>query len=417
MAQEVIVQKYGGESVADRERMEKVAEHIVNVAKAGKKVVVVISAMGKTTDELIQLAKQFYGGPPPKDKRDYVLVTGEQLAAGLLALKCTALGIEAIPLTGWQIGLEADSNGMVKMVAKREFLRQLLIEGKFSVLVVAGSQGIIEGTDRVVTLGRGGSDATAVALAVALGLPECELYKDVPGVFTIDPDIVPDARRFKTIPYGQMARLAEAGAKVIMPRAVALAQNFGVKIRVLLSPSIGESTGGTLVYSGASLEEMEKGWFQPAIAIREKVALFGISNVSNQPGAAAAIFHPLKDINIIDSTQVMGGMTTDINILCWEEDRSSVSAELKIVKEKGMAGEIMISEHPNLVQLSVVSPPMVEVSGYWARIVEALAGAQVNNEAHGSAGSNIWVMVKEKCLREAAIALAEEFDLLEKGVV
>lgn len=407
---EIVVQKYGGESVADFARLGKVAEHIVSVAKAGKKVVAVVSAMGKTTDQLIRLAKEICGGIPPKDELDNLLVTGEQQVASLLALKCRALGIEAISLTGWQIGLEADLKGMVKRIRKIN----LLAEGNFSIIVVTGFQGIIEGTERLITLGRGGSDATAVALAASLGRDECELYKDVDGVYAIDPDIVPNAIKLETISYSQMGLLASAGAKVIMPRAVALAQNLGVKIKVLLSPSLGQTTGGTLVHSGSSLEEMERSWFQPVIAIREKEVLFKISDVSNQPGAAAAIFHPLKErgINITESTQGVGENTADINILCSEEDQLSVSAELETVKQKRVAGKIAISEHPNMAQLTLVSPLMTEEPGYLARIFMAMGNAKVNNETHGGGGNTIWVTVKKDCLREAAQALAEEFQLI-----
>jgi len=340
-----------------------------------------------------------------------LLVTGEQQAASLLALKIRALGMEAISRTGWQIGLEADPEGMVKRVRKISVIEELL--GKFWIILVTGFQGIIEGTDRVITLGRGGSDATAVALAASLGLDECELYKDVDGVYAIDPDIIPKALRFPTTPYNHMGQLAAAGAKVIMPRAVLLAQNLGVKIRVLLSPSIGKSTGGTLVYSGSTLEEMERSW-QPAIAIREKISLFKISNVSNQPGAAAAIFSPLREkkLNLIESIQGAGATTADIYILCSEEIQPYVLAELEAVKQSKAAGEIMISGHPNMVQLTLVSLLMVEEPGYLGRMFGALEKAKVNIEAHGSGGNTIWVTVRKDCLREAAQALAEEFKLL-----
>ncbi|MDI6591905.1 MAG: aspartate kinase [Patescibacteria group bacterium] len=409
MNKEIVVQKYGGESIADFEKMRKVAEHIVKVAQTGKKVVVVISAMGKTTDQLIQLARQVFGGEPPRDELDNLLATGEQQAASLLAITIRALGMEAISLTGWQIGLETDSNGRVKRVRKSSVIEEFLAQGKIP--IVAGFQGNIEGTDRIITLGRGGSDATAVALAASLGLDECELYKDVDGIYTIDPDVVPNAKRFSTITYSHMAQLASAGAKVIMARAVALAQNLGVKIKVLLSPSIGQTTGGTLIYSGSTLEEMERFWFQPAIAIRKRV-LFKISNVSNQPGIAAVIFHPLREINLGDSIQGTGETTAEINLISSPEDRLHVLAGLERVKKKGVAGGITIFELSDIVQLTIVSPLMAEEPGYLARIFESLGNVRVNIEALGSSGNTIWVAVKKDSLKEAAQALAKEFDLL-----
>lgn len=413
MGKEIVVQKSGGESVADPEKIGKVAEFIKKTVEGGKKVVAVVSAMGKTTDGLIQLAKEVSGPFPPKEELDKLLATGEEQTAPLLAMALIRLGLRATSLTSREIRLEAYSTGRVKRVGNVEGIKALLDEGE--VVVITGFQGVIEGTDKKITLGRGGSDATAVALAASLGLDECELYKDVDGVYTIDPDVVPSAIRFESISYGHMGQLASAGAKVIMPRAVALAQNLGVKIKVLLSPSIGKTTGGTLVYSGSTLEEMERAWFQSAIAIRER-ALFKVVNVSNEPGVAAAIFRPLKErgINLGDSTQGVGEKTAEINILCARDDRPYVLAELEAVQKNGVAGEIIISEHPNMVQLTLVSPLMIEEAGYLARMFESLGNAKVNIEALGSGGNTIWVAVKKDHLKEAAQALAEEFKLLQK---
>ena len=412
VCKKVVVQKYGGESVANFERMGKVAEHIVKASKSGKKVVVVISAMGKTTDDLIQLARQVYGGEPPRDELDNLLVTGEQQAASLLAIKIRSLGLEAVSLTGWQVGLETDIRGRIKRVRKIEIIENLLEQGKIP--VVAGFQGVIEGTEKLITLGRGGSDATAVAIAASVNSSgECELYKDVDGVYAIDPDIVPNAIKFENISYYQMGQLASAGAKVIMPRAVALAQNFGIKIKILLSPSIGKSSGGTLVYSGITTEEMERLWFQSAIAVRE-VALVKVMDVSNEPGKAATIFRPLKKVNLGDSIQGAGEKTADINILCSKGDLSYILSELEKIQKNRLAGEIKIVDYPDMVQLTLVSPMMVEEAGYLARMFEALGGAKINIEALGSSGNTIWVAIKESNLKKAARILAEEFNLVIK---
>jgi len=411
ICKKAIVQKYGGESVANLERLGKVAEHVVETFKLGKKVAVVISAMGKTTDDLIQLAKQVYGGEPPRDELDNLLVTGEQQSASLLALKIRSLGFQAVSLCGWQIGLETDIHGRIKRVRKIEIIKHLLEQGKIP--VVAGFQGVIEGSDKVITLGRGGSDATAVALAASVGASKCELYKDVDGVYTIDPDIVPNAVRFDNISYYQMGQLASAGAKVIMPRAVALAQNFGVKISILLSPSIGRSDGGTLVHSGITIEKMERFWFQSAIAVRE-VVLVKVMNVSNEPGKAAMIFRPLKSINLGDSIQGVGERRADINILCAKDDSSYVSSELEKIEKRGLAGEIKTVNYPEMIQLTLVSPMMVEEAGYLTRMFEALGSAGVNIESLGSGGNTIWVAIKKADLKKAAQALAEEFSLVTR---
>jgi aspartate kinase len=412
LCKKIVVQKYGGESIANFERMQRVAEYVAKTVCQGKRVVVVISAMGKTTDNLIEIARQVYGGEPPRDELDNLLVTGEQQSASLFALKMRSLGFDAVSLTGWQIGLETDGRGRIKRVQKIAIIEDLLDQGKIP--IVAGFQGIIEGTDKLITLGRGGSDTTAVALAASLNSSgDCELYKDVDGVYTVDPDIVPNAIRFEKISYYQMGQLASAGAKVIMPRAVALAQNFGVKIKILLSPSIGVSCGGTLVYSGTTVEEMEKFWFRPAIAVKH-VSLVKIMNVSNEPGKAACIFRPLKNVNLGDSVQGVGEKTADINIVCSRDDLNYILVQLEKVKKSGLLGEVKICDYPEMVQLTLVSPVMVEEPGYLARVVEALSEVKINIESLGSSGNSIWVAVKKENLKKAAQALAEEFELVEK---
>ena len=406
---EIVVQKYGGESVADFEKMGKVARYIKKIVEGGKKVAVVVSAMGETTDELIQLAKEVSGPFPPKEELNKLLATGEEQAAPLLAMALIHLGLRATSFTSREIRLEADSTGRVKRVGNVEGIKALLEEGE--VVVITGFQGVIEGTQRVITLGRGGSDLTAISLAATLGLDYCEKYTKEDGVYATDPEIVPNAKRLPKITYGQMCDLAEAGAKVLMSRAVDLAQDLGVKIKISKSPSIGESTGGTLVCAGGTLEEMEGlSWIQPAVAI-QKGMLVVVSNIRNEPGTAATVFESLKDFNLMDSTQGIGKETASISPLCFPDDLPQILAKLNEVKESGVAGKIEISEGIPMAELTLVYPLMRE--GYLYRMFKAMARVRVNIELHSAPSTTISVTIREEGLKKAAQALAEEFKLRE----
>lgn len=404
---EIVVQKYGGSSVSNLARMEKVAEYI---GQTTKRVVAVVSAMGKETDRLIQFAQEAYGGPPPRDALDTLLVTGEEQAASLLALAIRRLGRDATPLTGREIGLEAGSTGKIKRVQGVERIKTLLDQDQ--VVVVAGFQGVIEGTDKVVTLGRGGSDLTAIALAAALGQRHCENYTDIDGIFAIDPRIVPKAKRFSQISYSQLVQLTGVGGGKLQDRAVALASSLGVEIRVLLSPSFGKkSTGGTLVCSGSDIEEMEGFWTQPAVAI-QRGSQIKISDVPNQPGVASKIFGVLSDINILDSAQIPGAEKTDISLLCLPEDAPAILSRLHGIKEAGLVGEIKISEPLAVAGLTLVYPLMKEEPGYLQRVFEAIGRAGVNIQMFSSSGTTILAVVREESLERAANALGEEFELI-----
>lgn len=405
---EIIIQKYGGSSVATAGKIRKVAKHIVKTAK-DKRVVVVVSAMGKTTNQLARLASKIYGGEPPTEELDKLLVTGEAQSAPLLAMAIMSLGRPAVSLTGWEIGLEADSNRRVKRIRGIERIKEPLSQGK--VVVVAGFQGVIEGTGQVITLGRGGSDLTAIVSAAALGLSYCEIYTDVDGVYTIDPRIVPGAKRYSRIIYRQMIDLSTAGAEVLMDRSVALAQMLGVEIKVLLSPSFGKTTGGTLVCSGGSLEDMENAFFQPGVAIQQ-VEQVKISDVPNEPGMAAAIFDNLRGINIWDGSQVPGIGKTDIALVCLSENTSKVLAGLHKAKEAGVAGGFKISEPLKVYELTLADPLMKEGSDYLWKILATMGRAKVNVEMWSTSGTTIMVVVKEEDLKKAALALAEEFNLI-----
>ena len=418
-SKEIVIQKYGGTSVSTVERILKVAEHIKKTVDFVKTVVIVVSARGNTTDELIRLAEETYGGSLPleeeiRDEQNKLLVTGEEQSAPLLALALRRLGIAAVSLTSREIELETNTAGKVKMVRGIREIESLISQGK--VPVVTGFQGIKETTKRVTILGRGGSDVTAVVLAAVLKAQCCENYTDVDGIYTIDPHLVPKARRFDHVGYYQLAQLSELGGGKLADRAVVLAQRLGVEIRVLLSPSFGESTGGTLVSSGGNLEEMETSWVQSGVAI-QKGMLVRISNVPNEPGVSAEIFGSLKNFCLLDSVQGLSETTADISLLCFTDDFPGIMKELYEVKETGTVreitvGEIKISEGLKVAELTLVNPLMKEEPGYFSRVFGSMARAAINIEMYAAAGSAISIVVKEEDLKMAAQAMAEEFDLI-----
>jgi len=405
---ELVIQKFGGSSVSSAEKIRKVASHIAETAKS-KGVVAVVSAMGKETDRLIELAKEVFGGKPPAPELDKLLFTGEVQSASLLSIALRALGRESVSLTGFQIRLETDSTygkAKIRGIRNIERIKELLEENK--IVVVAGFQGVIEGTDELVTLGRGGSDLTAIALAGALGINYCEIYTDVDGVFAIDPRIVPKAKRFEDVIYSQMIQLSGAGTGVLMDRCVILAQNLGVKIKVLLSPSFGETSGGTMVHSGATLKDMESSVLnQTGIAIQEG-ALIKISDISTQTRLSEEIFRLLSEIDIIDSIEWRDEEKARVLLLCLPEDLPVVLDKLKELKE------VRIGESCEVGVLTLVDFSMKEEAGYLYRVRKAVSEAGVNIEMLSSSGTSILIAVKWQDTGKVAESLGKEFGLLKE---
>ncbi len=411
---EVVIQKYGGSSVADVERIRKVAEHIKGTVERGKRVVVVVSAMGKMTDELVRLIEKAYGGTLPpdeetQDEQNKLLVTGEEQSASVLALTLRGMGVPAVSLTSREIELQTDVAGKVKVVKGVGEIKSLLEQDK--VVVVTGFQGIKETTKVVTTLGRGGSDVTEIVLTAALGLKRCENYTDVDGIYAVDPRIVPKAKRFSQISYNQLIQLTGAGSGKLMDRAVILAQNLGVEIQVLRSPSLGETDGGTLVCSGSTLETMELLWSQPGVAV-QRLRLVKISNIPNNPDVASKIFGALSDINIIDIVQPPSKEKAEISLLSLPQDLSKVLSRLYGIKESKLVEGIEISDPLEVAGLTLVDPLMKEGPGYLGRVSKAIGNAGINIEMFSSSGTTIQVVVKEENLGRAAQSLAEEFGLL-----
>ena len=336
----LVVHKYGGSSVADAEKIKNVARRIADVRKRGTGVVAVVSAMGDSTDELINLAHSVSSRPHPREL-DLLLSTGELVSCTLLTMALADLGEEAVSLTGSQAGIHTDTSygrARIHRVDTARMSRELE-EGR--TVVVAGFQGITEDED-ITTLGRGGSDTTAVALAAALDADRCEIYTDVDGIYTADPRIVPEARKLSEIGYDEMLELANYGAKM-HPRSIELGAVFQVPIYV--ASSFNDSSG-TLIHGDADREDMEDRIKVTGIACTNNVAKITVRSVPDQPGVAAALFEPLAQSGISVDTIVQNtseDRTTDISFTVSGTDLSSALAKVEELSKEIGAGDLILS--------------------------------------------------------------------------
>ncbi len=405
----LVVQKYGGSSVQSAERIKRVAERIVTTAKAGHEVCVVVSAMGDTTDELIELAEQVTPLPPAREL-DMLLTAGERISMALLAMAITSLGLEARSFTGSQAGvITTGVHGKARIIdVTPGRIRSALDEG--AVAVVAGFAGVSQDTKDITTLGRGGSDTTAVALAAALGADLCEIYTDVDGVFTADPRVVPNARRLQRISYEEMLEAAACGAKVLMLRCVEYARRYAVPLVVRSSFS---SLPGTLVTTGPSGEDIVESAIITAVAHDRSEARVTVAGVPDKPGTAARILRVVADaeINIDMIVQNVSGATgrTDVSFtLPKAELAAAVTALAKVQAEVGYDA-LRSDEH--IGKVSLIGAGMRSHPGVSATFFEALAGIGVNAEAISTSEIRISVLCRDTELDSAVRAVHDAFDL------
>ena len=404
----MVVQKYGGTSVADPDRMRNVARHIAETRAKGIDVVAVVSAMGKATDNLVELARQVASNPQGREM-DMLLTTGERISMSLLCMALHDVGCDAMSFTGSQVGIITDtSHTKAKILEiKGDRVRESLSAGK--VAVVAGFQGV--STDReITTLGRGGSDTTAVALAAALNADACEIYTDVTGVFSADPRIVPQARKIQNLSFDEMLEMAGAGSKVLALRAVEFARNHNVPIHVRSSFTWEE---GTWVI-GAD-HERNTAMEDPIISgvvhdVGEaKMTLLG---VPDRPGVSALLFESLAQANvnvdmIVQNTSIDG--TTDISFTLPLGD---IATALPILKKVGdEVGAKGVSQDENIVKLSLVGAGMKSSPGIAAKMFRVLADNNVNIEMISTSTIRISVVVERSMLETAIRALHTAFDL------
>ena len=405
----LVVQKYGGSSVADADCIKRVAQRIVDTKKAGNDVVVVVSAMGDTTDDLIDLAQQVSPEPPAREL-DMLLTAGERISMAVLAMAIADLGFEVKSFTGSQAGVITDSvHGKARIIdVTPGRLSGALAEG--TICIVAGFQGVSQDTKDITTLGRGGSDTTAVALAASLNADVCEIYTDVDGVFSADPRIVPAASRRAFLTYEEMLELAAQGAKVLHLRCVEYARRFDLPIHVRSSFSLDE---GTMIVGRIEGDPME----QPIISgvaharTQAKITVLG---VPDRPGEAAAIFQSLarSEVNIdmiVQNVSAVETGRTDITFTLPVSDGKAALAGLETVK--GSIGFESLQYDEKIGKLSLIGAGMRSHPGVSATFFSSLADAGVNVQLISTSEIRISVVVLESDLDNAVRAVHAAFGL------
>jgi aspartate kinase len=404
----LIVQKYGGTSVANIERIKTVAERVSKTVKEGHKVVVVVSAMAGETDKLINLAYELCPNPAEREM-DLLLSSGERVTSALTAMALQALGHKAIALTGRQMGIITDAVHTKAKIEKIITTRAVKALEQGYIIVVAGFQGITEDED-VTTLGRGGSDLTAVAIAAALNADLCEIYTDVDGVFTADPNIVPKAKKLDKISYEEMLELASLGAKVLQTRSVEFAMKYNVPVIVRSSFNYNP---GTLVTKED--KEMEK-VVVSGIAHDKNQAKITIVKVPDKPGIAAKLFRTIADSNIVVDMIVQNissdGKTTDISFTVPKTDaKKALDITEKLCKELG-AEKVLLNE--GIAKVSIVGVGMRTHSGIAAQMFEALANHGINIMAISTSEIKISCLIDAKYTELAVRVLHDTFKLGEQ---
>ena len=408
----LLVQKYGGSSVGSVERIAAVVARIARDRAAGRDVVAVVSAMGDTTDDLLALASSVTGGTLPNAReQDALLATGEIQSAALLAMALIARGTDAISLSGAQAGISADGTygkGRIAGIEPKR-VRAELDAGR--VVIVAGFQGVSEGSE-TTTLGRGGSDTSAVALAATLGADRCQIFTDVRGVYTADPRAVPAARQLSVVGYEEMLELANQGAQVMQTRAVELGWVNNVAIEVLSSF---EEQPGTVIKEDTQVEKRNK---VRGLAADTKVAKVTMVAVPDKPGIARAVFDPLSASNInVDMIvqNVSHDGTTDLSFTTSRADLAAARPVLEKIRAEIGARALEIDE--NVAKVSIVGAGIQNAPGYAARMFGTLADAKINIQMISTSEIRITCIVSESDAPRALQALHDTFDLATPDAV
>ncbi|RMG06066.1 MAG: aspartate kinase [Nitrospirae bacterium] len=402
----LIVQKYGGTSVADVERIKNVASRVVKTVREGNQVVVVVSAMAGETDKLIDLAHQVSSNPGEREM-DLLLSSGERVTSALTAMAIQEMGEKAIALTGRQMGIITDRVHTKAKIASisGEKARQALKDGY--VVVVAGFQGITAEDGDVTTLGRGGSDLTAVAIAKALGADLCEIYTDVEGVFTTDPNIVPEARKLEKISYEEMLELASLGAKVLQTRSVEFAMKYSVPL--VVRSSFSDAPGTLVIKEDSDMEEV----LVSGVAYDKNQAKVTILGVPDRPGIAGHLFKTIADASIVVDMIVQNissdGKSTDISFTIPKTDLAKAKPITEsIVKDLGASG---VSIDENIAKVSIVGVGMKTHSGVAAKMFQTLADQGINIMMISTSEIKVSCVIDAKYTELAVRVLHDAFEL------
>ena len=400
----LIVQKYGGSSVANAEKILRVAQRVIKRKKAGNKVVVVVSAMGDMTDDLIDLSKQI--NPDPQEREmDMLLATGEQVSIALLAMAIHKLGHEAVSFTGPQVGIITDafhSKARIQNISP-DRIKKALVQGK--IVIVAGFQGQTPAGE-ITTLGRGGSDLTAVALAVALKAKHCEIYTDVDGIYTADPRVIPDAKKMDQVTYDEILELASLGAKVMHSRSIEVGKKFNMPIWVCNSH---KDVKGTLITKeNKAMEEV----VVSGVALAEDEAKITLFRVQDRPGVAAKIFQTLADANVNVDMIIQNKTKTNSTDISFTVFKNELQKALKVVNSSAKklgVGEVVSDQ--NIAKVSVVGIGMRSHSGIASKMFSVLAKNKINIDMISTSEIKISVVVAGDKGKLAAQVIHKAFGL------
>jgi aspartate kinase len=404
MPKGLIVQKFGGSSLADARRIQNVAKRVVSYKKKGYDLVVVVSALGDTTDELIKLAHKINLEPSEREM-DMLLSTGEQISVALLAMAIQKKGYEAISFTGAQVGIITDASHTKARIIKinADKIKEALRDGK--IVIVAGFQGVTLNQD-ITTLGRGGSDLTAVALAKELNADECEIYTDVEGIYTTDPRIEPKARKIPAITYDEMLEMASLGAQVMQVRSIEVAKKFDVPIHV--RSSFSKKLGTMIIKEVRRMEDV----VVSGVTLNKNEAKITICNVPDRPGIAAKVFKKLAgaEINVDMIVQNVSHLRqTDISFTV---SKANLPKTLKITRKMAQdirAGEVIPDE--DIARISIVGVGMKSHAGVAATMFDRLAKSKINIEMISTSDISISCIIKKKFAEMAVRALHDKFGL------
>ncbi|MBQ1187498.1 MAG: aspartate kinase [Peptococcaceae bacterium] len=403
----LIVQKYGGTSVKDVDRVKHVAQHIKSFRDAGHDMIITVSAPSGVTDKLIDMTKKFDKRPPTREM-DVLLSTGEQISIALLAMALNDLGIPSVSMTGSQMGIMTTDAHMKARInyIKTDKIRKELDAGK--VIIVAGFQGITE-EGEITTLGRGGSDTTAVAVAAATGADLCEIYTDVDGVYTADPRMVQNTQKLAMITHDEMLELASLGAKVLHPRSVEIAKMHGVKLSV--RSSYETSKEGTFV---VNRDQLEKEFVVTGVACDQKVAKIGIFDLEDKPGSATKVFQALADANVNVDMIVQSAMRNNMNDIAFTVPLDEVDNALEVLhelKDKMSMSDIVSST--NVAKVSIVGAGMVSSTGVAAKMFSVLAQNEINIQMISTSEIKVSCIIEKEndTPKKAMQALHDAFEL------
>ncbi len=406
----LIVQKFGGTSVGSVERIQHVANRVIQEAERGNQVVVVVSAMGKTTDALVKLASDITNSPS-KREMDMLLTTGEQVTISLLTMALQCKGYEATSLTGWQAGIQTEavhSNARIQHIDTTRIQSQL---DRGRIVVVAGFQGCSE-DGSITTLGRGGSDTTAVALAAALKAAKCDIYTDVTGVFTTDPRYVEDARKLHSISYDEMLELANLGAGVLHPRAVEFAKNYQVPLEVRSSL---ENENGTIVEEEVS---MEQNLVVRGIAFEDNISRVTIEGLNNELQTLSTIFTALAKEQLNVDIIIQNVTANNRLSISFSIKTVDVDAALAVLKEyKSTLGYTRIEHESGLAKVSIVGSGMISNPGVAAEMFEVLAGEKIEVKMVSTSEIKVSTVVPHADMVKAVETLHVAFELEEQQAV